>query len=157
VTRPAMNAVLLTGQPKEFAGGLISVFAVVRRLGLHAALVVQAVVTLAAVMMAARTHKPAVVLVLAALASPYLHVYDLLGVTLAVALLIRDRLERGFYPGEPLLFFVAWFGPGAMPWSPAFAHLTPLVLLLLLASAAARGRVRPCDSTTNAPGLSAGP
>jgi alpha-1,2-mannosyltransferase len=157
VTRPAMNAVLLTGQPKEFAGGLISVFAVVRRLGLHAALVVQAVVTLAAVMMAARTHKPAVVLVLAALASPYLHVYDLLGVTLAVALLIKDRLERGFYPGEPLLFFVAWFGPGAMPWSPAFAHLTPLVLLLLLASAAARGRVQPCDSTANAPGLSAGP
>jgi hypothetical protein len=144
VTRPAMNAVLLTGQPKEFAGGLISVFAVVRPLGVHAGL-------------AARTRKPAMVLVLAALASPYLHDYDLLGVSLAVALLLRDRLETGFYPFEPLLFFLTWFGPGALPWSPVFAHLTPLVLLLLLASAAARGRVRPCDSTPDAPALSAGP
>jgi hypothetical protein len=146
VTRPAMNAVLLTGEPKEFAAGLISVFAAARPLGIHAALVVQGVVTLAAVALAARAKKPAVVLVLAALASPYLHDYDLLGVTLAVALLIRDRLARGFYPGEPLLFFLGWFGPGALPWSPVFAHLTPLVLLLLLASAAARGRVQPCDS-----------
>ncbi len=151
VTRPAMNAVLLTGRPPEFAGGLISVFAVARPLGVDAALVVQGVVTLAAVGLAAWTRRPAVVLILAALASPYLHDYDLLGVTLAVALLLRERLAAGFYPGEPVLFFLAWFGPGALPWAPEFAHATPLVLVLLLASAMARGRVRSCDSSTSAP------
>jgi hypothetical protein len=156
VTRPAMSNVLLTGKPPEFAGGLISVFAALRHLGVHAALVIQGLVTLAAVAAAAMTRKPAVVLILTALASPYLHVYDLLGVSLAVALLLQNRLAHGFYPGEPLLFFLAWFGPGALPWWPGFAHLTPLILLLLLASAAARGRVRLCDSIPEVPVLSAG-
>jgi hypothetical protein len=102
VTRPAMSAVLITGKPAAFAGGLISVFAAVRFLGVHAALVVQGVVTLACVAAAASQKKPVPVLILAALASPYLHDYDLLGVALAVALLIQDRLEHGFFPGEPV-------------------------------------------------------
>ena len=102
----------------------------------------------------------AAVLILTALASPYLHDYDLLGVTLATALLIESGLKNGFAPGEVILLFIAWFGPGALPWAPQFAHLTPLVLLLLLASAARYGRLNPCDSSQvqpNSPALPAGP
>jgi hypothetical protein len=151
-TRPAMDAVLLTGKPPEFAGGLISVFAAVRFLGVHNALLVQGAVTLAAVVLAARAGDAVPVLILAALASPYLHDYDLLGVTLALALLTQDRLERGFLAGEAALFFCGWFGPGLLPWLPRLAHLTPLVLALLLASAKRRGRLTPCDSLQVPPG-----
>jgi hypothetical protein len=153
VTRPAMSNVLLTGQPKEFAGGLISVFAACRSLGVNPALAIQGAVSLVAVLWAWRRGKPAEVLILAALASPYLHDYDLLGASLAVALLIQDRLERGFLPGEAILFFLAWFGPGTLPWAPQFAHFVPLVLLLLLASAARRGPIMPCDSSQVPPVL----
>ena len=160
VTRPAMNNVLLTGQPPAFAGGLISVFAACRGLGVHLALALQATISVAAILIAARSKNPVEVLILAALASPYLHDYDLLGVTLAVALLVQDRLLHGFAPGEPVLFCLAWAGPGAMPWLPQIAHFTPLVLLLLLASAVRRDRVRPCDSRKAplySPASSAGP
>ena len=51
-TGPAMRNVLLTGQPPEFAGGLISVFALARPLGVHAALLIQGAVTLAAIAIA---------------------------------------------------------------------------------------------------------
>jgi hypothetical protein len=153
VTRPAMSNVLLTGQPPEFAGGLISVFAAVRFLGVHPALAIQAAITLAAILWAWRRPKPVEVLILSALASPYLHDYDLLGVALAVAILIRDRLQHGFLPGEAILYFLAWFGPGTLPWAPQFAHFTPLILLLLLASAARRGPVLPCDSSQVPPVL----
>jgi hypothetical protein len=153
VTRPAMNAVLLTGRPPEFAAGLISVFAAVRGLGVSAALVIQGVVTVAAIALAAMRREVPVVLICAALASPYLHVYDLVGVTLATALLIRDRLAVGFYPFEAVLFFVAWFGPGMLPWVPGLAHATPVVLLLLLASALRRGPVGSCDSSQVQPVL----
>lgn len=146
-TSPAMSNVLLTGQPPEFAGGLISVFALARPLGVHAALLIQAAFTLAAIAAAVRTKSPASLLILAALASPYLHDYDLLGIALAVALLLQNRLAAGFAPGEPVLFFLAWFGPGLLPWAPQFAHATPLILLLLLASAARRGGLAPCDSS----------
>jgi hypothetical protein len=80
-------------------------------------------------------------------------------VALAVALLSRERLTHGFAPGEALLFFLAWAGPGALPWAPRFAHLTPLILLLLLASAMRRDRLIPCDSRTTLglPASSAGP
>jgi hypothetical protein len=156
VTRPAMSAVLLTGQPKDFAAGLISVFRAARPLGLAAALLAQATTTLLCVTLATRRHLgvPAL-LILSALACPYLHDYDLLGVTLAVALLLRERLSHGFHPGEPLLFFLAWFGPGLLPWVPRFAACAPLLLALLLASALlasprARGAVPACDSTTPA-------
>jgi hypothetical protein len=155
VTRPAMSNVLLTGKPPQFAGGLISVFAAVRLLGVHAALAVQGAVSLGAVYWAWRRKNPAEILILAALASPYLHDYDLLGVALAVALLVRDRLEDGFLPGEAILFFLAWFGPGTLPWAPQFAHLTPVILLLLLASAWRRGPVIPCDSSQVPPVLPA--
>jgi hypothetical protein len=154
-TRPAMDAVLLTGKPPEFAGGLISVFAAARPLGVHAALLIQGAVTLAAVALAARARDAVPVLILAALASPYLHDYDLLGVSLALALLIRDRLANGFFVGEPVLFFIGWIGPGALPWAPGFAHLTPVVLALLLASALRRGRILGCDSSQAPPGLPA--
>ena len=160
VTRPAMNNVLLTGQPPAFAGGLISVFAACRHLGVAQALAIQAIVSAAAILLAARTKNPAVLLILTALASPYLHDYDLLGVTLAVALLMQDRMKNGFAPGEPLLFCLAWAGPGAMPWLPQIAHVTPLILLLLLATAMRRDRLSPCDSRTAQPYLpasSAGP
>lgn len=151
VTRPAMSAVLLTGQPQDFAAGLISVFRTARPLGLPTALLVQAATTLLCVGLAARrsTSVPAL-LILSALACPYLHDYDLLSVSLAVALLLRERLSWGFHPGEPLLFFLAWFGPGLLPWAPRFAPLAPLLLVLLLASACARGGVASCDSTTRA-------
>lgn len=132
ITRPAMQQVLATGQPKVFAGGLISVFAAARPLGIPAALAVQTVVSLGAVALAARTKKPAAVLILAALASPYLHAYDLVGVALAIALLLEERLAQGFFPGEPALFFVAWTGPGLLVWFPRLAPLAPLVLGLLL-------------------------
>jgi hypothetical protein len=153
VTRPAMDAVLLTGQPPDFAAGLISVFAAARGLGVHAALLIQAGVTVAAVAVAAWRREVPVVLICAALASPYLHDYDLVGVSLAVALLIRDRLRTAFYPFEAVLFFVAWFGPGMLPWAPGLAHATPLVLLLLLASALRRGPVASCDSSQVQPVL----
>jgi hypothetical protein len=100
----------------------------------------------AAVLYAATRRDAASVLILAALASPYLHDYDLLGVTLAVALIAQNGLRCGFAPGEAVLLFVAWFGPGALPWVPQFAHLTPVVLVLLLASAARYGRLIGCDS-----------
>jgi len=147
VTRPAMADVLLTGQPPEFAGGLISVFAACRPLGLQPALMIQAAVTLAAIAAAIRAGSAARILILAALASPYLHDYDLFGVALAVALLVQERLRTGFAPGEPVLFFLAWFGPGLLPWTPQFAHAVPLVLLLLLASAWRSGGLIPCDSS----------
>jgi len=153
VTGPAMSQVLMTGQPPEFAAGLISVFAAVRFLGVHAALAVQGAVSAAAVVYAVTRRDAASVLILAALASPYLHDYDLLGVALAVALIAQNGLRRGFAPGEPVLLFIAWFGPGALPWMPQFAHLTPVVLLLLLASAARYGRLSLCDSLAVQPGL----
>ena len=156
VTRPAMSAVLLTGHPKDFAAGLISVFRTVRPLGLPAALLAQAAATLFCVVLATRPRigVPAL-LIMSAFASPYLHDYDLLGATLAVALLLRERLAWGFRPGEKLLFFLAWSGPGLLPWAPRLAPLAPLLLALLLASAllasgGARGGVAACDSTTPA-------
>jgi hypothetical protein len=153
VTRPAMDDVLLLGRPKEFAGGLISVFASFRALGVPSAFALQAACTLAAVALAARTRNLPAILILCALASPYLHVYDLLGVTLATALLVQRRLAQGFAPGEALLFFLAWVAPGALPWLPHLAHAVPLLLALLLASALRRDRVPPCDSPI-APALS---
>ncbi len=135
ITRPAMERVLATGQPNVFAGGLISVFAAVRPFGVTEALVVQALVSLCAVALAARTKEPAAVLILAAIASPYLHGYDLAGVALAVALLVRDRLSSGFHAGEPVLFFVAWAGPGMLVWFPRLAPLGPAALALLAVSA----------------------
>jgi hypothetical protein len=152
VTEPAMSGVLLTGRPPEFAGGLISVFAAVRFLGVYAALLIQGVVTMVTIIVAARTRNPAVVLILTALASPYLHDYDLLGVALAVALMAQSGLKHGFAPGEAVLLFLAWFGPGMLPWQPQFAHLTPVVLVLLLASASRYGRLNPCDSSPAKPG-----
>ncbi|MDE8346373.1 MAG: glycosyltransferase family 87 protein [Acidocella sp.] len=153
VTSPAMTNVLLTGQPPDFAGGLISVFALMRPLGLHVALIIQALVSLAAMGIAYRVKSPVAMLILCPLASPYLHDYDLLGVSLAVALLVRDRLSTGFAPGEPVLFFLAWFGPGLLPWAPQCAHAAPVILVLLLASACRRGAVGLCDSSQAPPGL----
>ncbi len=140
VTRPAMTAVLLSGHPKDFAGGLISVFAAVRFLGVPAALAIQGVVSLSLAALAALTTNPVVVLILAAIASPYLHGYDLLGVALAVGLLVEERLATGFMAGEAVLLFVAWAGPGILAWLPFFAPLAPVVLILLLAIAGRRGR-----------------
>ncbi len=152
-TSPAMSNVLLTGQPPDFAGGLISVFALAKPfIGTHGALLAQGVASLACIAAALFTRSPAALLVLSALASPYLHVYDLLGASLAVALLVQDRLRHGFFPGEPVLFFLVWFGPGLLPWMPRFAHLAPVLLLLLLASAWRRGGVAPCDSLPAQPG-----
>jgi hypothetical protein len=154
-----MSNVLLTGKPPEFAGGLISVFATFRFLGVHPALIIQGLVTLAAMLAALRARSAAALLLLGALASPYLHDYDLLGAALAVALLVEDRLARGFAPFEAVLFFLAWFFPGLLPWAPQFAHAVPILLLLLLASAARSGGLAPCDSSQAPPGspaLSAG-
>ncbi len=153
-TSPAMSKVLLTGQPPEFAGGLISVFAALKPYaGVRGALLGQAVVSAACIAAGLWTRRPAVLLVLSALASPYLHDYDLLGVALAVALLVRERRAAGFFPGEPVLYFLVWFAPGLLPWMPRYAHLVPVLLLLLLASAMRRGGVAPCDSYPAPPGL----
>lgn len=162
VTRPLMSNVLLTGQPTDFAGGLVSVFAAVRPLlGVQGALAVQGAVTVAAVLAGWRARSVPVVLILSVLASPYLHDYDLFGVALAVALLVREGLAAGFFLGEPVLYFLAWFGPGLLPWMPRFAHLTPVLLVLLLASAWRRGGVgKSCDLSQAlpvSPALSAGP
>lgn len=158
-TSPMMSNVLLTGQPPDFAGGLISAFASVKPLaGVHAALAAQACISLACILAGLFTRSVPALLVLSALASPYLHDYDLLGTSLAVALLVEQRLAEGrFGVGEPLLFFLAWFGPGLLPWHPAYAHLVPVLLLLLLASASRRGGVRPCDSSPAQPGSPASP
>ena len=160
-TSPAMSNVLLTGQPPEFAGGLISAFAMAKPfIGVPGALLVQAVVTLAAILAGVMTRSVPALLILSALASPYLHDYDLAGVALAVALLVEERLRTGFAPGEPVLFFLAWFGPGLLPWLPQYAHLAPLLLLILLASAWRRGGVAPCNSSLVPPASpvsSAGP
>jgi len=151
-TSPAMSNVLLTGQPPDFAGGLISVFALARPLGVHPALIIQGIVTLAAILAAIQARSVPRILILAALASPYLHDYDLLGVTLAVALLMQDRLAHRFAPFEPVLFFLVWFGPGLLPWQPQFAHAVPLMLSLLLASTFWRGGLSLCDSSQALPG-----
>ncbi len=156
VTRPAMSAVLLTGQPRDFAAGLIGVFALARPLGIPAALLAQALASGGAIALAARTRNPAAVLTLAALACPYLHNYDLLGTALAVALLLRDRLARGFAPGEAALFLLVWIAPGLLPWLPRLALLMPVLLALLLASALSRGSLMGCDSEPSARGSSAG-
>ena len=159
VTSPIMSNVLLTGHPRDFAGGLISMFATIKPLaGLHAAFAAQAVVSLACILAGLFMRSVPAVLILSALASPYLHVYDLLGTSLAVALLVEQRLTQGgFKAGEPLLFFLAWFGPGLLPWHPAYAHLVPLLLLLLLASAMRRGGVGACDSSPAQPGSPVSP
>ncbi|MDE2319661.1 MAG: DUF2029 domain-containing protein [Rhodospirillales bacterium] len=159
VTSPIMSNVLLTGHPKDFAGGLISVFAAVKPFtGVHGAFVAQGVVSLVCILAGLFTRQVPAMLILSALASPYLHVYDLLGTSLAVALLVEQRLaEGGFKAGEPLLFFLAWFGPGLLPWHPAYAHLVPLLLLLLLASANRRGGVGLCDSSPVQPGSPVSP
>jgi len=141
-TSPAMSAVLLTGQPPDFAGGLISVFAVARPFcSVHGALLVQVVVTLACVVAGVVTRSVPVLLILGALASPYLHDYDLVGVALAVALIVEQRGRTGFAPGEPVLLFLVWFGPGLLPWMAQYAHLAPVLLVLLLASAWRRGEI----------------
>ena len=150
-TRPAMSAVLLTGQPPAFAAGLVSVFASFRFLGVFAALLMQGGVSAIAILLAARASSPIAVLLLTALACPYLHDYDLLGATLAVALLVERRLATGFAPFEALLCFLAWFGPGLLPWAPQFAHVTPFLLVALLASAMRRGGLAPCDSSLAPP------
>jgi hypothetical protein len=152
IISPAMSRVLITGQPPEFAGGLISIFAAARPLGIPIAFAAQAAVTLSAILLAARTRSPAVILLLAALASPYLHGYDLVGTALAIALLVRERLAAGFAPGEPVIFFIGWFLPGGLNWLPAATPLAPLVLLLLLAIALRRGPVPVCDSSPAQPG-----
>jgi hypothetical protein len=154
VTRPAMDAVLLTGQPPEFAAGLVSVFAACRSLGVHTALIIQGAATLAAIALAlaARGRSTPAVLILGALASPYLHPYDLMGSVLAAALLVEDRLARGFAPGEAVLYFIAWFMPGLLPWMPYLAHGVPLLLLALLASAMRSDGLAPCDSSPARPG-----
>ena len=151
-TSPAMSNVLLTGRPPEFAGGLISVFATFRFLGVHNALLVQGAVTLACMAAALRLRSPVAIIILTALASPYLHDYDLLGAALAVALLTEERLVNGFAPFEAVLFFLIWFGPGLLPWMPQFAHAMPILLVLLLASAARRGGLASCDSFQAPPG-----
>jgi Glycosyltransferase family 87 len=158
-TSPIMSNVLLTGQPKDFAGGLISVFATIKPLaGLHAAFAAQGVVTLVCILAALFTRSVPLMLILSTLASPYLHVYDLLGTSLAVALLVEQRLAGdGFRAGEPVLFFLVWFGPGLLPWHPAYAHLAPMVLVLLLASAKWRGAVGACDSSPAQPGSPVSP
>jgi alpha-1,2-mannosyltransferase len=158
-TRPAMSAVLLTGQPPAFAGGLISVFASFRFFSVSVALLVQGAASAVAILLAVRARSPIAVLLLTALACPYLHDYDLLGVTLAVALLVEQRLATGFAPFEAPLCFLAWFGPGLLPWVPQFAHVTPFLLIALLASAMRRGGLGPCDSSLAppaSPALSAG-
>jgi alpha-1,2-mannosyltransferase len=154
-TSPAMSNVLLTGKPPEFAGGLISIFATFRFLGVHPALIIQGLVTVAAVLVACRVKSAPSILLLVALASPYLHAYDLVGAALAVALLTERRLVTGFAPGEAVLFFLVWFGPGLLPWAPQFAHAMPVLLLLLLASAARSGGLPACDSSQAPPGLPA--
>jgi len=158
-TSPMMSNVLLTGKPPEFAGGLISTFATFRFLGIHIALLIQGAVTLACVAAALRLRSAAAIIILTALASPYLHDYDLLGAALAVALLTQERLIHGFAPFEAVLFFLIWFGPGLLPWMPQFAHAMPILLVLLLASAARRGGLPACDSfqaPPNSPASSAG-
>ena len=151
VTRPAMSAVLLTGQPPAFAGGLISVFASFRFLGVPAALLVQGGVSAIAILLSGQARSPIAVLLLTALSSPYLHDYDLLGVTLAVALLVEERLVTGFAPFEAVLCFLVWFAPGLLPWAPQFAHVTPFLLVALLASAMRRGGLGLCDSSLAPP------
>ncbi|MDR3505721.1 MAG: glycosyltransferase family 87 protein [Acidocella sp.] len=142
-TSPMMSNVLLTGQPPEFAGGLVSVFAAAKPyLGVWGALAAQGVVSLAAVLAGLKTRSVPALLILSLLASPYLHDYDLLGAALATALLVEERLQTGFVTGEPVLYFLAWFGPGLLPWAPQYAHLVPVGLGLLLASAWRRGAVR---------------
>ncbi len=152
-TGPVMRNVLLTGQPPDFSGGLINVFALARPLGVQDALLAQAALTLACIAAGLWVESPAALLILSALACPYLHDYDLVGVALAVALLVRNRLVTGFAPGEPILFFLAWFGPGLLPWDPQFAHAAPVLLLALLASAARRGGFGRCDSLQVPPAL----
>jgi len=152
VTRPMMSNVLLTGFPKEFSGGLISVFALIKPLGLGPAFAVQGAVTLAAVGLAAVTRKPAAVLLLAALASPYLHIYDLTGAAIAAALLVEDGLATGFAKGDVVAAFMIWFAPGLLPWAPQYAHAVPLLLALLLACVWRRGGLSTCDSSQVPPG-----
>ncbi|MDE8349787.1 MAG: glycosyltransferase family 87 protein [Acidocella sp.] len=146
ITRPAMTAVLSTGQPADFANGLVSVFAAFRPLGIGAAVLAQGLVSLTAVILAASLKNPAPVLILAVLASPYLHSYDLLCASLAVALLVQNRLASGFAPGEKPLFLAAWMVPGLVLWLPPVSFAVPVILGLLLASALRRGPVAPCDS-----------
>jgi hypothetical protein len=142
-TSPMMSNVLLTGQPPEFAGGLVSVFAAVKPyLGVRGAMAVQGAVSVAAVLAGLKTRSVPALLILSLLASPYLHDYDLLGAALATALLVEERLGTGFATGEPVLYFLVWFGPGLLPWAPQYAHLVPVGLGLLLASAWRRGAVR---------------
>jgi hypothetical protein len=44
----------------------------------------------------------------AAMATPYVHGQDLCILTIAVALLVKDGLARGFLPGDRLIMLFSW-------------------------------------------------
>jgi hypothetical protein len=117
-TRPRLGGALIGLATIKPQLGLVLPLHLLRAPAALAFAVLSATALGLAALLAARVRKPSAILILCALASPYLHDYDLLGVALAVALLAQERLARGFAPGEALLFFLAWAGPGALPWRP---------------------------------------
>lgn len=83
-------------------------------------------------------------------ATPYVHSYDALSLTMAMGFLLRHGRERGFLPGDIAVLGIAFLLPGAVffigfsLWSPAAAAL--LLLLAVRQARRALHRPRRCDA-----------
>jgi hypothetical protein len=77
--------------------------------------------------------KAAVLCSTAAMATPYVHGYDLRPLAIACAFLVKDALTRGFLPGERLIMLFSWivlflgFRYFAIGWIPCLALLALVV------------------------------
>jgi hypothetical protein len=77
--------------------------------------------------------KAAVLCSAAAMATPYVHGYDLCVLAIACAFLVKDGLTRGFLPGERLIMLFSWivlflgFRYFAIGWIPCLALLALVV------------------------------
>ena len=163
--RHFMTAVILerpyTGE--SFQKMMVTPFILARGMGatLSLAYAVQASVAAGSAVLAWRCwRKPdadpkartALTAALALLATPYCYAYDMIGVSVGVALLAGMALKDGFRPGEASLLALAWTWPGAVFWT-NFTSLPPLGCLTLAGVAyCAWGRLVPQADPASAPG-----
>jgi len=107
-------------QTPELTVHLVSVFAVLRSVGVSATVSWAAQLAVAAIVMAATCRlwarptryalKAAAVAIGSLLASPHAFGYDTCILTIGVAFLVKDGLARGFLPGERGIMLACWAG-----------------------------------------------
>ena len=140
----AVSAAIMRDSGAVFWQRMGTVYSALRLYGgADAALIVQAVVTLACATLVVlawrRTRDPdatgALLLAATALGSPYLFAYDLAFLALPVFWLVREGLARGFRPWERLGIVALYFAPLAARAAalPLGLNLTPLAAAALVA------------------------